>query len=208
MARCAVSLDILLDQLNTRWPNRPKASDGWIGDAAHASRTSDHNPDVNGVVHARDFTHDPSTLDGNWLAGQLTYYRDPRIKYVIWNHKIWQPAGGWVQYTGTNPHTKHLHLSVHPGQLGDDGKPWQLYNGEDNDMPLTPNDANTVWSAQLWHHYPNTEEGRAVAELLGNKPGDLIEEHTAGEWITALAVRTSQMERKLDQILDKLESLS
>ena len=41
--RVARSLDVLLGQLNALAPERSKASDGSIGDAAHASRSSDHN---------------------------------------------------------------------------------------------------------------------------------------------------------------------
>ena len=43
----------LRDQIDRRWPNRHKRSDGWIGDAAHAARKSDHNP-IDGVVFALD----------------------------------------------------------------------------------------------------------------------------------------------------------
>jgi hypothetical protein len=34
----------LRDQIDRRWPNRDKRSDGWIGDSDHAARKSDHNP--------------------------------------------------------------------------------------------------------------------------------------------------------------------
>ena len=62
--RVAKSLLKLRDQINAHAPKRSKKSDGYIGDAAHASRSSDHNPWVKdgkmGVVTAADFTHDPA----------------------------------------------------------------------------------------------------------------------------------------------------
>jgi hypothetical protein len=107
----AAALETLRKQLNARAPRRSTASDGGVGDAAHASRASDHNPWYRNTVTARDFTHDPGGgLDCNWLADTLVRNRDPRIKYIIWNRRIWQ--GGWAPYHGANPHTKHLHLSV------------------------------------------------------------------------------------------------
>ncbi|MEQ4206187.1 hypothetical protein [Actinopolymorpha sp. B9G3] len=36
------------------------------------------------------------------------------IMYVIWNRKMWRayrPDAGWLWYTGSNPHTDHIHLS-------------------------------------------------------------------------------------------------
>lgn len=126
MARAAYSLDVLLDQLNAAFPKRSKRSDGGIGDPAHQARVSDHNP-VNGVFHARDYTHDPGNgLDIAKLADQLAASRDPRIKYIIANKLFWEPrVPRWVRYTGANPHTGHLHLSVLPG-VGDDRSPWAL----------------------------------------------------------------------------------
>lgn len=36
------------------------------------------------------------------------------IMYVIWNHQIWSPGpdSTWRAYTGTNPHTDHVHISL------------------------------------------------------------------------------------------------
>ncbi|QGN56670.1 peptidoglycan-binding protein [Nostocoides sp. HKS02] len=36
------------------------------------------------------------------------------IMYIIWNHKMWRaydPARGWAAYTGSVPHTDHIHFS-------------------------------------------------------------------------------------------------
>lgn len=138
--RVARSLDHLLAQLNDAAPDRSRASDGSIGDAAHASRNSDHNPWVVygglGVVTARDFTHDPADgLDCEDLYQALVSSRDPRIKYIIWNRTITSGATGsapWTRrsYAGSNPHDKHLHLSVQPVRsLFDDTSSWQIRTG-------------------------------------------------------------------------------
>jgi hypothetical protein len=133
--RMAESLDVLRRQFNTRYPNRSKASDGGIGDAAHASRSSDHNPWYTkggmGIVTARDFTHDPAAgMDIDRLTDELAASRDPRIKYIIANGYILDSRPGnnpwrWMRYSGSNPHTKHFHLSVMP-ELCDDARPWNL----------------------------------------------------------------------------------
>jgi len=122
--RVAKSLLTLRDQVNAKFPNRSKASDGTIGDAAHQSRDSDHNPWVSdgniGVVTAMDVTHDPAHgCDGNLLAGAIHAARDPRVKYVIFNSRIARsyvkngnPPWTWLPYTGQNKHDHHVHISV------------------------------------------------------------------------------------------------
>lgn len=137
--RVAKSLDVLLAQFNAACPNRSKLSDGSIGDAAHQTRDSDHNPwvDIPGeaqnAVTARDFTHDPAHgMDIDEITDQLEASRDPRIKYVIANRLIMSGAGGpspwiWRDYYGPNPHTKHFHLSVVAvPALFDSTEPWHL----------------------------------------------------------------------------------
>ena len=37
------------------------------------------------------------------------------IQYIIWNHRIWgsyAAGAGWRKYTGSNPHTDHVHFSL------------------------------------------------------------------------------------------------
>lgn len=137
--RVAAALEKLRKQLNTRFPNRSKLSDGGIGDPNHQSRKSDHNPWVRdgglGVVTARDFTHDKARgCDCAKLAESIRAARDPRVKYIIWNRRICtsfpkngMPAWAWRPYTGSNGHTHHLHLSVKPAKsLYDSEQAWSL----------------------------------------------------------------------------------
>lgn len=131
--RVAASLLVLRDQINKAYPNRNKASDGTIGDARHQGSTSDHNPWVRdggvGVVTAIDLTDD--ALRGGFRAGDLAerIKQDPRVKYVIWNRRIYNEAVSmkWRFYRGTNPHTKHVHISVHSiKRYYDSGQFWDI----------------------------------------------------------------------------------
>lgn len=134
--RIAESLKTLRKQIDALFPNRSKVSDGAIGDAEHASRSSDHNPWVKdargqGVVTAIDITHDPTKgVDCDWLARVLVASRDKRIKYIIWNRQICSSKNSpwkWRPYSGPNAHTKHLHISVDPTpDLYDNIRDWNL----------------------------------------------------------------------------------
>ena len=129
MARAAYSLTTLLKQINTKFPYRDKASDGGIGDSAHATRPSDHNPDQWGVYHAYDFDHDPDSngLDCYALKRELVASWDTRIKYIIFQRRIWFASSRKeLYYDGPNAHTSHLHLSVIGGDTGDDPRQWSL----------------------------------------------------------------------------------
>jgi hypothetical protein len=146
--RVAKSLDVLLAEINSIAPNRSKASDGSIGDEDHqAAGSSDHLPNDADVVCARDYTHDPDDgADMHVIAEQLRKRNHPAVKYVIWNRRIWSKARnseGWRAYSGSNPHTKHMHVSAGVGSDGhstgpyDDTTPWGIAssdNGMGDDM--------------------------------------------------------------------------
>jgi hypothetical protein len=119
----APSLVRLRSAINAAWPNRSKAVDGWIGDAAHQATQSDHNPDDRGMVHAIDVTaagiHVPTVLA--WVMGH------PYPSYTIHNERIWDRDDKfWPhRYNGTNPHTDHIHISIAYTNLAETGpSPW------------------------------------------------------------------------------------
>lgn len=113
----------LRTQIGRRWPDRDTASDGWIGDDAHADRPSDHNPAPgSGVVRAIDIDADlhggPHAMQRlcNQLVACAADGKDRnRLSYVIYNGRI---ASGtynttywkWRAYDG-DPHTHHAHVS-------------------------------------------------------------------------------------------------
>ncbi len=144
--RVASSLLVLRDEINGRWPNRDKTSDGTIGDAKHSRPKSDHNPNSQGVVRALDV--DVDGINAAWLAEhvrQLGARRDPRLVdggYVIFNHRIASEvqAWRWRAYNGSNPHTSHVHVSVSRGARGYDSTvPWGVRTGTVSDVePQVP----------------------------------------------------------------------
>lgn len=133
--RLARSLETLRDEVNAIAPGRSRKSDGTIGDTAHQRGASDHNPTPAGVVCALDLTHDPAGgADMRRIAEHIRTRRHPCLRYVIFDRRIASASSGWAwrPYTGSNPHTKHCHVSVGNGPDGkstggyDDTSPWGL----------------------------------------------------------------------------------
>jgi len=120
MARLAASLRNLFDEIDILWPNRDRRTDGWIGDAAHQATQSDHNPDSRGIVHAIDIDKDgivPAMVVNACIDD------DRPTSYVIWNRTIWSRSRRWIPraYTGSNPHTDHIHVSIQYGTSWESG---------------------------------------------------------------------------------------
>jgi hypothetical protein len=112
----------VLRQATALVPKRKKASDGLLPSKAHikASPNSDHNTGL-----AVDLTHDPKAgIDCAEIFEKLK--EDNRVSYLIFNNKIWsrdKAKSGNRVYTGSNPHTKHIHISINP-DLANDTSPW------------------------------------------------------------------------------------
>jgi hypothetical protein len=129
---CAAGVQ-LRDQVDTWFPDRRTASDGWVGDSRHSTRKSDHNPDEFGWVRAVDIDSRLESSDSlaPYLADQIRIAAksDPRISYVIYNGRICSKILNWRwrKYKGINPHKRHLHCSF--TKLGD-------LNGQPFDIPL------------------------------------------------------------------------
>jgi len=112
----------VLRQATALQPKRKKASDGLLPSAAHIKQSpdSDHN-----TGYAVDLTHDPKNgIDCAVIFEK--FKEDPRVKYLIFNGKIWSKEKsklGNRRYTGSNPHNKHLHVSIE-STMGADTSPW------------------------------------------------------------------------------------
>lgn len=138
----------LRNQVNNRWPDRDKRSDGAVGDADHAGRNSDHNPDSQGWVHAIDIDEDlrGSKNDNVWLADQIIAYArmrrggSARLKYVIYEDRIASGTHANHFWTWRNDndldHNFHMHISFTTrGQ--EDGTEW--------DIPILQDGRGGVW---------------------------------------------------------------
>ncbi|MFI5493582.1 hypothetical protein [Actinoplanes sp. NPDC051859] len=145
------ALRSLFSEFNKRAPRRRKASDGSIGNQAHAVEESDHNPDETGLtptedadsideVHAVDV--DADLREPGWSMDrcvQIIVNRhrqglDDRLEYVIWNRKIWARSWGWTAraYHGDNPHTGHAHFSARYTTAQENNtRPWGLLEEDD-----------------------------------------------------------------------------
>jgi hypothetical protein len=112
----------VLRQATAIKPLRKKASDGLLPSAAHIHQNpnSDHN-----TGYGVDLTHDKlGGIDCFQIFEELKV--DKRVKYLIFQGKIWsaeRASEGDREYTGSNKHNKHLHISIKEG-CGDDTSPW------------------------------------------------------------------------------------
>lgn len=140
--RLARSLVVLRDEIRSLHPGTTVWT---IGDQAHRSTWSDHNPTSSGVVCAIDVLGDKG-LGLAAFAEHLKRVNHRAVKYVIFNRRVWSKArngDGWRRYSGSNPHTTHVHVSVGVGPDGrstgpyDDTSPWGLANIGGGSLPTT-----------------------------------------------------------------------
>lgn len=121
------------EELNDRWPNRDKASDGAIGNQSHSTGTSGHNPDRTGKAEYKDGdsldevravdVDDDLREDGSTFEELIQFFivvlgrqlgvLDNVFRYIIYNGRIWRASTNWKTetYTGPSKHTEHGHFS-------------------------------------------------------------------------------------------------
>lgn len=162
---CAAGVT-LRDQVNQKWPNRDKASDGWIGDSKHQAnegwgtngKGSYHNPDPNGIVHAIDLDED---FFGKGKGGQkeamkfaqelATYCREGkdggRIAHIVYEDKVASATANNWHFRGSGyGHTHHIHISF-TNKADNDGSKFRLpiFESDDNKpKPPTPKPENKI----------------------------------------------------------------
>lgn len=153
----------LRSEFNALAPDRDKGADGTIGDAAH-SPSSDHAPDEDSPVlrgrdpdsvnevHALDIDVDlrvPGLPMERVVQHIVALQRagDGRLRYVIFNRRIWQRDDGWREerYVGDDPHTNHAHFSA--SYVAAQERRTDTWHLEEIPVALTPEDK--TWLATL-----------------------------------------------------------
>ena len=117
------AVDALCGQVEQAFP-KAHAADGTVASQSHdaVNPSSDHRPypyTGPGVVYAVD-VGETTEDDGELLAEELRRCRDPRLRYVIHESRLFssyatgsRAAWAWGKYTAANPHTDHVHVSVY-----------------------------------------------------------------------------------------------
>jgi hypothetical protein len=158
--RLAPSLVAYVEEADRYYPQRDRASDGSIGDLRHQAAISDHNPD-GGMVHAVDLDEDLAPgLDLRRFSEHLRLGRDARIKYVIYEGRMFasyrtraRAAWAWGPYSGANAHEHHLHLSILDTIAAEqDTSPWGFAHADGTPEPEPPDeeDPDDMAAFELW----------------------------------------------------------
>lgn len=187
-------LEELFKEFDKIAPNRDHASDGKVGDSAHSQEVSDHNPDETGnvpehdadsinEVHAIDVDKD---LNANFTMEDVVQFllsecrkNNPngtdrgRLKYIIFNRRIWEAKNGWAErtYTGQNPHDKHAHFSAeYDTSYESDTNTWGLIEKfGDSLMGMSQAEFNTLFAGAVseveLYNKANTENPKQILKL-------------------------------------------
>lgn len=217
----------LADLVERYWPERHGA-DGTVASKQHDANnpTSDHRPfpfNGAGVVYAID-VGEVTEDDGIVLAEALRSSRDPRIKYVIHESRLFasyktasRPPWAWGPYTGYNPHTNHVHVSVNRDAGSGE---WNLDLGGDLEHQHTPmpSELPRDWGTATWAQWverSNTDDSSRgwtfyredlgwvysrVIRPLENRVSDLERElSTQAAEIRGLSARLASLENQQTQ---------
>lgn len=144
---------VFVDELDAQYPNRPRGSDGSIGDTAHAGTNSDHNHGTpqpgDRDVDAVDITPMP-TADMWFVIHQ--FEKHPSAQYWIYQDRIAFKSEGWLPrsyaYAGPNrsKHFDHVHFNWEESDAAHNNTtPY----GIEEIMPSADEIAKAVWTYGL-----------------------------------------------------------
>lgn len=170
--------------INEAFPTRDKSSDGWIGDASHAARASEHNPcwtctgDQYGIVRAIDVDIDDNNANRDLRKEILnSAIWHPAVWYVISNGIIYSRTHDFqaLKYTGDNGHFKHVHISINKTAASANNKTLLLRpavgakppTGAKPTVPAPPKD--TTITADCIRRLANRHQGVSGACLVDNQ---------------------------------------
>lgn len=178
----AKSLDNLFNEIDARWPDRDRRTDGWFTDQRE---TYGHNRTERGLCHAIDV--DDDGIDEEFIMSNL-YRGGDVLWYWIWDRKLYSRKRGFepVPYTGPSAHTDHMHIEIHHTVKAEDyNGPWGIApppSTGDPDMAFDDTDkarlanleqyAAALLSGQsarnLWDGSKMVERPNALAALVGD----------------------------------------
>lgn len=200
--RLTHGLDHLRSSVNARWPDRDKASDGAIGDAAHQASVSGHNPDdtagstpewsgdSDGTAEVRAWDMDDDLGEPGTTAQMLVDHlrRLPGfasvVRYMIYNRTMYHSRDGFAPtpYIGSSPHTEHIHFSGAWSNAADENTAFDYRLDEVGDMALTDDDLDKV-EARVLALLRNADGKRAIGQAVFQyDPGYVDGDPAKGTW--------------------------
>lgn len=176
------SLDNLFDEIDARWPNRDRRTDGWY---TNERESVGHNRGHRGLVHAIDV--DDDGIDETWIINNI-YKGGGVLRYIIWNRGIYHVRDGWKRraYTGKSPHTDHMHLEINQTNTAEDyNGHWGIAPGQSGIGPAPGGGGvgsigglvNDIYAAAM------NEGGRDYRAYLRTLSGDFL---SAGTWVKGI----------------------
>jgi len=210
----------LFAEFNAIAPSRDHASDGSIGDTAHQHEVSDHNPDETGSVpiHDADHINEVHAIDVDvdlrvpgltmetvvqFLLSRCRNGSEKRLRYIIYNRRIWEADNGWKQraYTGASAHTEHAHFSASYDTAREASTAsWHL---EDIPVALTAADKQWITSQvvaavanAVWNHEEPDPDPSASGAAVRRVGGDM----------RMMEARRRDMEERIDAKIAEVEA--
>ena len=165
--RRSTSMDRMWKDWRSTFPDTETAQDGWIGDLAHASGVSGHNPDdTPGVTAERQDADSEQEVRGVDKDARLNHpkvnlemviqrmLRTPadltRLIYIIYRGRIWKKSNGWKEEPyGGEFHGLHGHFSGDPAS-DENGAEWKsITSFKENVMTDFSNTDTNAWRQAL-----------------------------------------------------------